>query len=61
MVPSIDIYNMNKFFCKYDFCNDHIITKIMKIFCYENFEIYDRLTTYKLKHYVTKSSNFFVE
>ena len=58
IVPSIDIYNMNKIFCKHDFCNDHVITKIMKIFCYENFEIYDRLTTYILKHYVTKSSNF---
>ena len=31
-------------FHKYNFCNDHVVTKIMKIFYYKNLELYSTYT-----------------
>ena len=42
IVPNTDIHNIMTIenFCKYNFHNDHVITKITKIFYYENLEPY---------------------
>ena len=43
----------NKNFCKYNLCNDHIITKIMKVFYYKYLEPYGiQLITFSIYYVV---------
>ena len=39
LVPKVSIDSI-KYFRKYNFRNDHVVTKITKIFYYENLELY---------------------
>ena len=39
LVPKVSI-DSTKYFRKYNFRNDHVVTKITKIFYYENLELY---------------------
>ena len=39
LVPKVSI-DSTKYFRKHNFRNDHVVTKIMKIFYYENLELY---------------------
>ena len=39
-----------KFFCKCNFCNDNVITKIMKVFHYENLKLYGTTSELSLQN-----------
>ena len=43
LVPKVS-FDSIKYFCKYNFRNDHVVTKITKIFYYENLELYGILS-----------------